>query len=74
MVFAIGMIADLAIALPFGAIAVLIVERSVRSGFAVGFSAGAGAAVTDCMFATVAVVDAAGIKARVSPMASCVMA
>lgn len=49
-----GLLAGYGIAIPVGAIAVLIVNTSMRCGFACGFSAGAGAATADLLYATVA--------------------
>ena len=49
-----GLIAGYAIAIPVGAIAVLIVNTSMRCGFRCGASAGAGAATADLIYALVA--------------------
>lgn len=49
-----GVIAGYGIAIPVGAIAVLIIESSVRRGFRHGFAAGAGAASADLVYATLA--------------------
>jgi arginine exporter protein ArgO len=50
-----GVLAGYGIAIPVGAIAVLIVSTGVRCGFACAASAGAGAATADLIYATVAV-------------------
>jgi arginine exporter protein ArgO len=50
-----GVIAGLGIAVPFGAIAILIVEMGMRRGFLPGFMAGAAAASVDFFFAGLAV-------------------
>ena len=49
-----GAIAGFAIAIPVGAIAVLILETAMRRGFRLGFAAGAGAATVDFVFASLA--------------------
>lgn len=59
-----GALAGYGIAIPVGAIAILILETGLREGFAKGFFAGAGAASADFLYATVAV--AAGSAAAVA--------
>jgi arginine exporter protein ArgO len=49
-----GLIAGYGIAIPVGAIAVLIVGVGLRKGFFAGFIAGAGAATADLLFAAIA--------------------
>lgn len=49
-----GALAGFAIAIPVGAIAVLILETAMRRGFGFGFAAGAGAATVDFLFASLA--------------------
>ncbi|MEX2280076.1 MAG: LysE family transporter [Acidimicrobiia bacterium] len=49
-----GLVAGYAIAIPVGAIAVLIVNTAMRCGFGCGASAGAGAATADLIYALVA--------------------
>ena len=49
-----GLLAGYGIAIPVGAVAVLIVNAAIRSGFAAGFAAGAGAATADMLFAALA--------------------
>ncbi|HSJ28222.1 MAG TPA: LysE family transporter [Acidimicrobiia bacterium] len=56
-----GLLAGYGIAIPVGAIAVLIVNTSMRCGFACGAAAGAGAATADLLYASIAV--AAGTAA-----------
>lgn len=59
-----GALAGYGIAIPVGAIAILILETGLREGFTRGFFAGAGAASADFLYAAVAV--AAGSAAAVS--------
>jgi threonine/homoserine/homoserine lactone efflux protein len=61
------MLAGYGIAIPVGAIAILIVETGLRRGFTAGFMAGAGAATGDLLFATIAVVAGAAIAAFIAP-------
>lgn len=49
-----GVLAGYAIAIPVGAIAVLIINTSMRCGFVCGASAGAGAATADLLYALLA--------------------
>jgi threonine/homoserine/homoserine lactone efflux protein len=49
-----GLLAGYGIAIPVGAIAVLIVDASLRRGFSIGLMAGAGAATADLLYATLA--------------------
>lgn len=49
-----GLIAGYGIAIPVGAVTVLIVNTAMRSGLAVGFAAGAGAATADTLYAALA--------------------
>ena len=51
-----GALAGYGIAIPVGAIAVLIIEISLRQGFRSGFMAGAGAATADLIYAAVAMI------------------
>jgi threonine/homoserine/homoserine lactone efflux protein len=53
--FVLGMIAGYGIAIPVGAIAVLIVQVGIRCGFRCAASAGAGAATADLLYALLAV-------------------
>ena len=52
--FIAGAIAGYGIAIPVGAIAILIVDMSMRCGLTVGFMAGAGAATADLLYAALA--------------------
>lgn len=54
--FVTGVVAGYGIAIPVGAIAVLIVEVGIRCGFRCGFFAGAGAATADLLYAGLAVI------------------
>jgi len=63
--FLTGVLAGYGIAIPVGAIAVLIVEVGIRCGFRCAFFAGAGAATADLLYATLAVVGGAAIAATV---------
>jgi threonine/homoserine/homoserine lactone efflux protein len=60
-----GVVAGYGIAIPVGAIAVLIVEVGMRSGFRCGAFAGAGAATADLLYATAAVVGGAALAGTV---------
>lgn len=53
--FLLGVLAGFGIAIPVGAIAVLIVQVGIRCGFRCAFSAGAGAATADFAYSIVAV-------------------
>ncbi len=54
MAFWQGMLAGYGIAIPVGAIAILIVEVALRRGLRIGFMAGAGAASADLLYAALA--------------------
>ena len=60
-----GVVAGYGIAIPVGAIAVLIVEVGMRCGFRCGAVAGAGAATADLLYATAAVGGGAALAATV---------
>jgi threonine/homoserine/homoserine lactone efflux protein len=64
--FLTGLIAGYGIAIPVGAIAILIVEVGIRSGFRPAFVAGAGAATADFLYAGLAVVGGAALAETVS--------
>ncbi|UCC87673.1 MAG: LysE family transporter [Anaerolineales bacterium] len=49
-----GVVAGYGIAIPVGAIAILIVDTGLRRGFGLGFMAGAGAAAADLFYASIA--------------------
>ena len=59
--FLTGILAGYGIAIPVGAIAVLIVEVGIRCGFRCAFFAGAGAATADLLYAGLAVVGGAAL-------------
>ena len=62
-----GVLAGLGVAIPVGAIAVLIVETTVRHGFRVGWAAGAGAATVDGLYALVAAFFGTAIATVLAP-------
>jgi len=64
-----GVLAGYGIAIPVGAIAVLILDVSLRRGFRVGFMAGAGAAFADFLYAALAVVAGGALVLIISPFA-----
>ncbi len=63
-----GLIAGFGIAVPVGAISVLILEMSLRFGFRIGVMAAAGAATADTLFATAAVVGGAALVLVLEPI------
>ena len=65
-----GMVAGYGIAIPVGAIAILIVETALRQGFFTGFMAGAGAATADLIYATIAVLTGVAVAAALAPYAT----
>jgi arginine exporter protein ArgO len=65
-----GLTAGYGIAIPVGAVAVLIINVGMRCGFRVGFSAGAGAAAADFMYATIAVLAGTAVAGLLEPIAS----
>jgi threonine/homoserine/homoserine lactone efflux protein len=65
-----GMIAGYGIAIPVGAIAILIVEMALRQGFFSGFMAGAGAATADLVYATIAVLAGVAAATALAPYAT----
>ena len=62
-----GIVAGLAVAIPLGAIGVLIVDLGVRGGFRPAFLAGLGTAVADGLYATVAAVAGLAVGAWLAP-------
>jgi arginine exporter protein ArgO len=66
--FVAGALAGWAIAIPVGAIAVLIVELGIRRGFRVAAAAGAGAASADGIYAALAVVGGTALAAVLEPL------
>lgn len=66
--FAAGIVAGLAVAIPLGAIGVLIVDLGVRGGFRPAFLAGLGTAMADGAYATVAAVAGVAVGAWLAPV------
>lgn len=64
-----GLLAGFGIAIPVGAVSVLITTIGMRSGFRVGFAAGAGAATADLVYATAASVGGAALVLLLQPVA-----
>lgn len=62
-----GAIAGYGIAIPVGAIAVLIIEAGLRRGFRVAAAAGAGAATADGLYAAVAAISGAALATLLAP-------
>ena len=62
-----GLIAGYGIAIPVGAVAVLIVNTAIRNGFPAGFAAGAGAATADMLFAALAALAGVIIAPALQP-------
>lgn len=65
-----GLLAGYGIAIPVGAIAVLIVETGIRSGFRSAAAAGAGAATADLLYASTAVVGGAAVSTAITSVAT----
>jgi len=65
-----GMLAGYGIAIPIGAIAVLILETSIRRGFSAGLIAGAGVAMADTVYALIASITGMVVASALSPYAS----
>ena len=65
--FLAGALAGYAIAIPVGAIAVLIVDTGVRRGFRLAAAAGAGAATADFTYAAVAMAGGAAVASVIAP-------
>lgn len=65
-----GVLAGYGIAIPVGAIAILIVETGLRRGFGFGFMAGAGAAAADLIYASLAAVAGEGLSSVLAPHAT----
>jgi threonine/homoserine/homoserine lactone efflux protein len=65
-----GVVAGYGIAIPVGAIAILIVETALRQGFFTGFMAGAGAATADLIYATIAVLAGVAVATALAPYAT----
>jgi len=65
--FVAGALAGYGVAIPVGAVAILIVDLGMRRGFVVGASAGAGAATADFLYATLAMLGGASVAAVLAP-------
>jgi threonine/homoserine/homoserine lactone efflux protein len=70
MAFWEGMLAGYGIAVPVGAIAVLIIEVALRHGFGLGFTAGAAAASVDFLYAAIAVGAGLALASSLAPYAT----
>jgi arginine exporter protein ArgO len=62
-----GIVAGLAVAVPLGAIGVLIVDLGIRGGFRPAFLAGLGTATADGLYAVLAAAAGAAVGAVLSP-------
>lgn len=62
-----GIVAGLAVAVPLGAIGVLIVDLGIRGGFRPAFLAGLGTATADGLYAVIAAASGAAVGAFLSP-------
>jgi threonine/homoserine/homoserine lactone efflux protein len=65
-----GILAGYGIAIPVGAIAILIIEVSIRRGLLNGMQAGAGAASADLIYAAIAAVGGTLLQAGLVPLAN----
>ncbi len=63
-----GAIAGYAIAIPVGAIAVLIIQTGFRHGFPMGVAAAAGAASADAIYATIAALAGLALATIIDPL------
>jgi arginine exporter protein ArgO len=68
--FVAGVVAGYGIAIPVGAIAILIIETGLRRGFRLAAAAGAGAAVVDGFYAAVAAAFGTALAAVIAPLAT----
>jgi threonine/homoserine/homoserine lactone efflux protein len=64
-----GVLAGYGIAIPVGAISILILENGLQRGFRFGFAAGAGAATADLLYALLAALAGAALAQSLSPFA-----
>jgi arginine exporter protein ArgO len=67
--FLAGMVAGYGVAIPVGAIAVLIAGLTARTSLRVGAAAGLGAATADGVYALIAVLGGAALAAAITPIA-----
>jgi arginine exporter protein ArgO len=65
-----GVLAGYGIAIPVGAIAILIVDIGLRRGFSFGFMAGAGAATADLFYASIAAAAGEVLANALEPFAT----
>jgi threonine/homoserine/homoserine lactone efflux protein len=63
-----GAVAGYAIAIPVGAIAVLIIHTAATQDLRHGLAAGAGAATADGVYATIAVLAGFGVGSLIAPV------
>ena len=66
--FGAGALAGLAIAIPVGAIAILILDLGIRRGFRAAVAAGAGTATADGVYALVAIIGGTAIGIVLEPL------
>lgn len=66
--FVAGALAGLAIAIPVGAISVLILDLGIRRGFRAAAAAGAGAATADGIYALIAIIGGTAIGLVLEPL------
>jgi len=69
MPFLEGMLAGYGIAIPIGAISILIIDIGLRYGFQKGFMAGAGAATADVIYAALAAIAGGILVVALKPLA-----
>ena len=62
-----GAVTGFAIAIPVGAIAVLIIHTGLTRGLRVGIAAAAGAATADGIYSSIAVIAGIGVTALIAP-------
>ena len=68
--FIAGLVAGYGIAIPVGAISVLIIDAGLRHGFRIAAAAGAGAAGADLVYATIAALFGAALASLLAPIAA----
>ena len=64
-----GLVAGYGIAIPVGAVAILIVNTAIRCGFRLGCLAGAGAATADVLYAILASIAGVALTVALQPLA-----
>jgi threonine/homoserine/homoserine lactone efflux protein len=64
-----GLLAGFGIAMPVGAVSILIVTAGMKDGFRTGFMAGAGAATADLVYAALASVAGSALARLLAPVA-----